>query len=133
MAMTPQDADAAWHAAWSARDQELAAELLHPDYALVLVHPAPARVARDEWLATLPVYVVTGWATLESAWDVDGDVAVHLQKVDMAASVAGVDRSGIFILSDTWRRTPDGWRVWRRHSTPLRAGEMPRPEASGSA
>ncbi|WP_456847699.1 hypothetical protein, partial [Cellulomonas sp. P5_C6] len=77
--------------------------------------------------------VVTGWDTLESAWDVRDDVAVHLQKVDMVASVDGVDRSGIFVLTDTWLRTPDGWQVWRRHSTPLRAGVMPRPEAGRSS
>ncbi|MET0788322.1 MAG: nuclear transport factor 2 family protein [Cellulomonas sp.] len=133
MAMTPQQADAAWHAAWSVRDTEGAATFLHPEYALVLVHPAPARVARAEWLATLPAYVVTGWHTIESAWDVQDGVAVHLQKIYMAATVDGTDRSGIFILTDTWLSTPDGWQVWRRHSTPLHAGEIPRPRADGSS
>jgi len=133
MATTPQEADAAWHAAWSVRDTERAAAHLHPEYALVLVHPAPARVRRAEWLATLPVYVVTGWVTIESAWDVHDDVAVHLQKVDMTATVDGVDRSGLFVLTDTWLSTLDGWQVWRRHSTPLHAGEMPRPQADGSS
>jgi hypothetical protein len=33
------------------------------------------------------------------------------------------------VLDDVWRRRADGWRVWRRHSTPLAAGRMPGAEA----
>jgi hypothetical protein len=43
----------------------------------------------------------------------------------MNATVLGVDRSGLFVLSDIWLRGDDGWRIWRRHSTPLAAGVMP--------
>ena len=43
----------------------------------------------------------------------------------MIATVLGQDRSGVFVMSDIWRHGPDGWRVWRRHSTPFAAGRMP--------
>jgi len=44
----------------------------------------------------------------------------------MDAAVFGADRSGLFAVTDTWLRDDDGWRVWRRHSTPMTAGAMPR-------
>jgi hypothetical protein len=42
----------------------------------------------------------------------------------MKATVLGEDRSGLFVISDVWRRGEQGWRVWRRHSTPLSAGAL---------
>lgn len=122
-----QAADAAWVDALLARDIDAAGGILHAEYALVLVHPGAARVEREEWLRTLPDYVITEWTVRGSAWDVRGDVATHLQLVEQEAVVLGVDRSGPFALTDTWLRESDGmWRVWRRHSTPLRAGALPR-------
>lgn len=38
----------------------------------------------------------------------------------------GEDRSGIFVITDIWRRDPDGWHLWRRFSTPMTAGAMPK-------
>lgn len=107
------------------RDSALAERVLHPDYALVLVHPAPAVMPRERWLAVLPDYLVDSWVVSEQAIDVDGDTAAVLQRIDMQATVLGEDRNGPFIISDIWRRGADGWRVWRRHSTPLAAGDMP--------
>jgi hypothetical protein len=43
----------------------------------------------------------------------------------MHATVLGEDRSGTLVISDVWRRTAEGWRVWKRHSTPFEAGRMP--------
>jgi hypothetical protein len=43
----------------------------------------------------------------------------------MSATVNGIDRSGLFTISDIWRLRDGHWRVWRRHSTPLSAGPMP--------
>ena len=124
----PQGADSAWTTALLARDVNDADRVLHDDYALVLVHPAPARVGREEWLRMLPEYVISDWTVRQSTWDVRADLATHHQLVDQTAIVMGSDRSGPFALTDTWLRDPDGvWRVWRRHSTPLRAGAMPRP------
>jgi hypothetical protein len=107
------------------RDAGLAATVLDPGYALVLVHPEPVTVPRERWLAVLPEYVVHDYAVREQIADVAGDLAVILQRVEMRATVLGVDRSGTFVISDTWRRGPDWWRVWRRHSTPLAALAMP--------
>ena len=117
---------AGWQRSIVSRDAEAAAEFLHPDYALVLVQPVEAVMPRDVWLATLHDYVVHEYAILVSIVDEREGVATVLQRVRMRATVRGEDRSGEFILSDVWLREPGGdWRVWRRHSTPLSAGELP--------
>jgi Domain of unknown function (DUF4440) len=107
------------------RDQQLAEQVLHPDYALVLVHPEPSQVSRERWLATLPDYVVHSWQVEQQTVHVQDGCAAVLQRVALEATVPGVDRSGLFVLSDIWLRGDDGWRVWRRHSSPLSAGAMP--------
>ncbi len=107
------------------RDAEAAATVLDDDYALVLVVPARAVMPRDRWLAVLPDYVVSAWTIEDQVVDEDGDVAVVIRRVAMQATVPGEDRSGVFVLTDTWRKRADGWRVWRRHSTPLTAAALP--------
>ncbi len=107
------------------RDLALAEEVLHPDYALVLVHPTPARMPRARWLEVLPDYVVHSYRIEEQQLDRDEDLAVVLSKIDMRATVLGQDRSGIFVITDIWRLGEPGWQVWRRHSSPLTAGDLP--------
>ena len=107
------------------RDAVAAERILHPEYALVLVQPSPAVMPRERWLEVLPTYVVHEYGVEERLIDVAGDVAAVLQRVWMRATVAGQDRGGTFVISDFWLRGPDGWRIWRRHSTPFDAGRMP--------
>lgn len=107
------------------RDVEAATVVLDADYALVLVQPVAAVVSKDRWLATLPDYIVHSYDVQEQLIDVDGDVAAVLHRAQMHATVAGVDRSGVFIVTDIWRRRDGQWRVWKRHSTPLTAGPVP--------
>jgi ketosteroid isomerase-like protein len=107
------------------RDATAAESVLDDEFALVLVQPMKATVARARWLEVLPDYVMHDYEIEESAIDVDGDVAVALHRDRMSATVLGEDRSGTFIITDVWRHRSDGWRVWRRHSTPMSAGDMP--------
>ena len=107
------------------RDPELADGVLDPDYALVLVHPARAVMPRSRWLEVLRDYVVHRYEVEEVVVDLSGDVAVVLHRDVMSATVLGEDRSGTFVVTDVWRRRDGRWRVWRRHSTPLDAGELP--------
>lgn len=122
--------NAVWEQAIFGRDAEAADSVLADDYALVLVHPDTAIVNREQWIGMLPDYVVHSWDVEQRIVDVAGDVACILQLVMMRATVAGADRSGPFVISDTWRRYEGQWRVWRRHSTPLEAGELSVPEVS---
>jgi ketosteroid isomerase-like protein len=82
-------------------------------------------VSKDRWLASLPDYIVHSYDVQEQLIDVDGDVAAVLCRAQMHATVGGVDRSGVFIVTDVWRRRDGKWRVWKRHSTPLTAGPVP--------
>jgi len=107
------------------RDHDVAERILHPEFALVLVHPTPAVMPRQRWLETLDGYIVDEWEGEEALLDSSDDIASVLRRVRMQATVLGEDRSGTFIVSDTWLRTGLGWQVWRRHSTPLQAGRMP--------
>jgi ketosteroid isomerase-like protein len=113
-----------WERAIRDRDPVAARSVLADDYALVLVHPAAAVLHLDEWIAMLPDYIVHGWTVEERVVDVSGDVAAILQRVSMQATVRGVDRSGLFAISDVWRRIEGEWKVWRRHSTPFSAGGL---------
>ena len=116
--------DESWRRCVEARDTEAVVEYLDPDYELVLSEPEVSVVTRDKWLKMLPDYVVHEWTLTEQVIDVDGDLGVILQRVFMRATVLGRDRSGIFILTDIWRRRNGRWLVWRRHSTPLSAGRI---------
>lgn len=107
------------------RDVPAAAVVLDHDYALVLCVPGPAVIPRERWLEVLPDYVVHDQRVEHQHVDVRGDAASVLSLVHQQATVLGQDRSGVFVISDFWRRGPEGWRVWRRHSTPRTAGAMP--------
>ena len=107
------------------RDRSAAEELLDPDYALVLVQPTRAVMARDRWLEVLRDYVVHSYRVIEGIVDVDGDLAVALHRDEMMATVLGEPRNGTFVVTDVWRRRDGRWRIWRRHSTPTEAGAMP--------
>ena len=107
------------------RDIELAEGVLAPDFALVLVQPALTVMSRARWLQVLPDYVVHRHEVQEKTLDRSADCAAVMQRVAMQATVLGSDRSGLFVTSDVWRLQNGGWRVWRRHSTPLAAGKIP--------
>lgn len=110
------------------RDAALADRLLDDQYALVLVQPQRMVMPRARWLEVLDDYVVHQYEVQEQVIDADTDCAVVLQRVRMSATVLGEDRSGVFVISDIWRRRGDAWRIWKRHSTPLSAGELPGTE-----
>jgi hypothetical protein len=107
------------------RDIELAETVLAPDFALVFVQPALTVMPRARWLQVLPDYVVHSYEVQEKALDRSAHCAAVLQRVAMQATVLGSDRSGVIVTSDVWHLQNGGWRVWRRHSTPLAAGKIP--------
>jgi len=118
---------AGWQSAIEARDAKGVGDFLHEDYALVLVVPAAVTMPRQEWVRVLDDYVVHAYDIHAQTVDVTDDTAVVLTLASQEATVLGQDRSGRFVLSDTWLRDGNGrWKVWRRHSTPTSAGAMPR-------
>jgi ketosteroid isomerase-like protein len=116
-----------WQRTIEERDPKAAASFLADDYALVILQPQPAIVGRQEWLRMLPDYHVNAYSVEERIVQAREGLCTVLQRVDQTAVVNGVERSGVFILLDVWVQEADAWRVWRRHSTPLSAGPVPRP------
>ena len=116
----------AWQRAIEARDREAAAAILADDYALVVTHPQPAVMPRDEWLHLLPDYHVSAYEVEHRSVEIRNGVAVVTQRANTTAVVSGSDRSGLFVLVDIWVADEGTWRVWRRVSTPLSAGVLPR-------
>ncbi len=114
-----------WQRSIERRDVDAARAYLADDFALELVLPNRALVPRAAWLDALPEYVVAEYLVEDQIVDVEGDLAVILHRARMRATVFGADRSGIFVITDVWRRRDGAWTVWRRHSTPLDAGALP--------
>jgi len=115
----------AFQACIEARDRTAAEEVLDDEYQLLLVTPSRAVMPRHRWLEVLENYVVHDYVVEEQLVDEDDEIASVLHRVRMTATVLGEDRSGLFVLSDIWRKRQGQWRIWRRHSTPLSAGSMP--------
>ena len=107
------------------RDEAAADDVLHRDYALCLVAPESAVMSRASWLMTLPDYVVHEWTVEEKQIESSGNVAAILQRGFQRATVHGQDRNGLFVVTDVWLLEAGIWKLWRRHSTPLTAGQMP--------
>lgn len=93
MADQLDEAIASFQRCIEARDRETAEDVLHLEYALVLVQPTKPVMSRTRWLELLPGYVVHSYTVEERVIDVDGDVAVVIHRAEMQATVLGQDRS----------------------------------------
>ncbi len=120
------DQAARWDLAIMERNEAEARQILASGFALEIVEPVRTVMARNVWLEMLPDYVVHEWAVEEQIVDLDGDVAAVFKRVRMRATVLGEDRSGVYVLSDLWRREGGEWLVWRRQSTTLSPGRLPK-------
>jgi ketosteroid isomerase-like protein len=73
---------------------------------------------RQQWLALLPDYRITGHSITDRRVSLYGDTAVVVMLWSQTATAPGDrDISGNFLLTDIWQNTPDGWRVIERHSS----------------
>jgi hypothetical protein len=126
-----------WQQAIEARDAQAVIDFLHDDYALVLVVPAAVTMTREEWVRVLADYVVHEYVIHEQMVDVVGDTAVILTLATQRATVLGQDRSGRFILSDTWlrdaaRRPGRSGGATRRRSQPARCPALDEARGGGN-
>ena len=120
------DAMKAFELAVTTRDHVLAEAVLDQDFELVLSHPSAGGDAagRDGSQFSTTTSSRDGtWGRFRSA-RIDDAVIAHFV-VHQEAVVLGEDRSGLFAITDVWRTGPDGWRVWKRFSAPMSAGDMP--------
>jgi hypothetical protein len=118
----------AWAEALVRRDRAALELFVAPDYVLIISTAPDQLVARDAWLAqAVGSYRIEHFRIerLHARLLADGLVAVSLL-FEQRASVAGVDRSGVFFLTDIWRRGTARWEVVARYSA------RPEPESASS-
>lgn len=105
---------------------------LDPNYALRISDDPARKIPRQDWLATLDVYLVKNWQIRDLELREFGDVAITSLVLFQEAEVRGVDRSGDFFLTDVWVQNTPGahrldaanWRIAARYSSPAR--QLPR-------
>ena len=112
-----------WMDAWVAQDRAKLERFLAPDYALIVSTVPTHPLERSNWLETaVDAYVCT-------RFEYDGihcrriskDLVAMSAVADFDATMAGIDRSGRYFVTDLWRRADTGWQVCARFSS--RPGE----------
>lgn len=124
------DASTRWMQAWMDQDRTTLDAFLGPDFALIVSTVPTKPFERSDWLETaVTTYVCTRFAYEDiHCRHVSGDVVAMSAIADFDATIAGVDRSGRYFLTDLWRRASGighGWQICARYSS--RPGE---PDAS---
>lgn len=115
-----------WMQGWIDQDRAALEEFLAPDYALVISSVPEHVFDRANWLDTAVGPYVCTRLSYEGVrvGDLGNGMAVMSAIADFDATMAGIDRSGRYFVTDIWRRVPDstyGWQVCARFSS--RPGE----------
>ena len=108
---------------WMGQDRTALDRFLAPDYAMIVstVHTHP--LERCNWLGiAVDAYVCTRFE-YEGIHGrrISADLVAMSAIADFDATMAGIDRSGRYFVTDLWRRTDSGWQVCARYSS--RPGE----------
>ena len=125
---TLRDLQQRWMDAWRLGDRATLERILAPDFALVVSAQPADRISRSAWLHTaLNGYVAESFDYRDMQVRVLGDVAVVSSIGVQRATAFGVDRSGVFYLTDVWQRSGDDtWQVVARYSS------LPEPSTSSA-
>ncbi len=135
------DVNAEFYAAFERADFDAMAAIWADDDAVVCVHPgaSPIRGQRDvmrSWLALMAhAQYIQFFLT-----DVDAAVVDDIATVTCTENVlsAGADMpqdsfaGGSAAATNVFRRTPDGWRLWVHHASPV-LSVAPRDDEGGDA
>ena len=112
--------EAEWRDALFAKDEERLRTLIHPDFQLVGVRgDAPVTLDLDAWIAALAnMDVVDLCVDVTHVSRVRGTIVAT---VDARWSVRylGQTIQERVLLTDIWCECEEGWKVLRRHSSPL--------------
>ena len=109
-----------WMQAWINQDRATLESILAPDYALIVSTGPDHRFERGDWLTTaVGPYVCTRFAYEAIQVRAIADDLMAMSAIaDFDASMAGIDRSGRFFVTDLWRRRDGRWQVCARYSSP---------------
>ncbi len=118
---TPEQAEAAFYAAFETRDLDAMMTLWCDDPGVSCVHPGgerhlgPAEV-RDSWRRIFAGSGRLRFRVAEVVAATGDDVAVR--SVIEHISVPGVQGTTPVIATNVFRRTGEGWRMWMHHASP---------------
>lgn len=113
-----------WMNGWIAQDRSALEPFMADDFALIVSTVPDLSFERENWLQTaVSAYVCTRFAydgvQLRQVAD---DMVVMSSIADFDATMAGVDRSGRYFVTDLWRREDGAWKICVRYSS--RPGEV---------
>ena len=119
-----------WMQAWMDQDRATLDAYLGPDFALIVSTVPTKPFERTDWIDTaVTAYVCTRFAYEDVLCRrVSGDLVAMSAIANFDATIAGIDRSGRYFVTDLWRRAASsahGWQICGRYSS--RPGE---PDAS---
>ena len=125
------EAHTAFYTAFETGDFDAMQAIWADDDGVVCVHPAsePIRGRRDvmrSWLALMAGSPYIQFFLTEVRAEVVGDLASVTCHENVLAAGAdtpvGVFSGGSAAATNIFRRTPDGWRLWVHHASPVLSG-----------
>lgn len=129
MAQNPDFADVElqsrqWMKAWMGQDRAALEPFMADDFALIVSTVPDLSFERENWLQTaVTAYVCTRFAYENVQLRRVGDDMIAMSSIaDFDATMAGVDRSGRYFVTDLWRRENEAWKICARYSS--RPGEV---------
>ena len=113
------DLERRWAAAIQRQDAAAMQTILADNYVLVVaVQGQPLKVvARAPLLETQPGYRVESFSIDDIRVIEHGGLAVAVMLYSQKATAQGQDYSAQYLITDSWIKTPGGWRVAERHSS----------------
>jgi hypothetical protein len=101
-------------------DLEMMEALLDDRFVLVTGREGAEQRGRQEYLdISANRYQVESYRIERMEVDDHGAVAVVRSRLWQRASMDGRSRTGVFVMTDTWVRGGNGWRLVSRHASPL--------------
>jgi hypothetical protein len=101
-------------------DLEMLDALLDDRFVLVTGREGAEQRDRREYLdITANRYQLDSYRIERLEVDDHGVVAVVRSRLWQRATMDGRSRTGVFVMTDTWVRGGDGWRLVSRHASPL--------------
>lgn len=120
---TPDEAEAAYYAAFEAADLDAMMNVWAEDEAIVCVHPVGGHHLRGQG------HVLEGWVHVFSreldmkitlsdvVKTVTGDLAVH-SGLENIVRAGDPSVSGVVVFTNVYRRYADGWKMVLHHASP---------------
>jgi ketosteroid isomerase-like protein len=107
-----------WMQAVLERDMDRLEQIVGQGFRFMAIHLNPEPMTREQWMgAAREGYTILSFAYEHMDIDVFGDTGVVHARYSQVASYQHTSLSNVFMLTDVWHRSEDGWQVVARHSS----------------